>query len=438
MTLPVTAAVESVQNSSLQITRCPGTERPPELAELRRLVWHEETGLLNADALFNDNDRHGVHYLVYDPHADGQLVAATCAVKAEHSDFAAHSQLADEVLRDTMLSTRSTVHPDYRRRGLLSLLIYLGGREGRMAGRRWLAGYLERGTTPGKKVTGAVELSHVPPRRVWGRHGEYEVVATAAETDPVLSNCFEHLPQELKQYLREHCFAEEIVAQVMSGARRFYESPWCRAAESGTLTRWQYLRTLAEMHLYVRWTTRLLGTVVGICADASLRRHYLRHLEGEIDHEVQLEHDIAELGGDLDFINRRMAPADDIRAFMALQESLCSGLRRDPQLFMAVPFAMESLTAFLTQEFLDRLAATIASWGVDAPREAMTFLACHIQSDGGVDGHWDAARQILSQYVCDEAKLQEFLSTVRLVQSLIERAFTSFTMAPDLFAARPR
>jgi hypothetical protein len=438
MSNPTTDGVAALPAESLLIKRCPGAEFPPELEELRRLVWHGETGLLEADSLFNDNDRNGIHYLIYDQGADNRLVAATCAVKAEHSDFAAHSQLADEILRDTMLSTRSTVHPDYRRAGLLALLIYLGGREGRMADRRWLAGYLERGSTPGKKVTGAVELPHVPPRRVRGRRGEYELVATALDTDRALSNCYEHLPVDLKQYVRDQFFAEEIVARTMHGARQFYESPWCRAGRSGTLTRWQYLRTLAEMHLYVRWTTRLLGTVIGICSDADLRWHYVRHLEGEIDHEVQLEHDIAALGGDLDFVKHRMTPSDDIRAFMGLQEALCSGLRRDGRLFLAVPFAMESLTAFLTQEFLDRLAATIASWGVESPREAMTFLACHIQSDGGVDGHWDAARQVLSRHVRNETELQEFLSTVRCIQALIERAFTSFAATPDLFAARPR
>src|SRR5262245_37462040 len=125
-------AVDSERSSSalcVEIRRFLGTDCPPELVELRRLVWEQETGLLAAEGLFNDNDRRGVHVLVYERANANRLIASTCAVEAEHSDFAVHTRLPEDVLRDTMFSTRSTVHPDYRGGGLLSLLIYLGSRE---------------------------------------------------------------------------------------------------------------------------------------------------------------------------------------------------------------------------------------------------------------------------------------------------------------------
>lgn len=192
------------------------------------------------------------------------------------------------------------------------------------------------------------------------------------------------------------------------------------------------------MHIYVRWTTRLLGTVIGITRDSGLRTHYIHHLGGEVDHEMMIENDIAHLGFDVDYVKHDMSPSENIRAFMALQESLCSGLRRDPCLFLAVPFAIEALTAFLTQDFINQLSRNIASWGVGNPARAMTFLTSHIRSDGGTDGHWDAARQILHRHINGEKELREFLSIVRLVQDSLHGAFSSYARETDIFAASPR
>jgi len=192
------------------------------------------------------------------------------------------------------------------------------------------------------------------------------------------------------------------------------------------------------MHIYVRWTTRLLGTVIGVTSDRELRRHYIRHLQGEIDHEIMLERDIAHLGYDVDFVKHHMSPTEDIRAFMSLQESLCTGPRRDPSLFLAVPLAIEALTAFLNQEFLGQLSENIAAWGVNDTSRAMTFLTSHIRTDGGTDGHWDATRQILHHYLEGERELQEFLSIVRLVQESQHKAFTSYATTTDIFVAAPR
>jgi hypothetical protein len=426
------------QYSSLEIKRCVGGQCFGELAELRRLVWVRETGLLTEEELFGDDDQQGIHLLICDVDHGDRVVASTCAVEAERSFFAHHTGFAEHVLRDAVVSTRSTVHPDYRNKGLFSLLLYLGTREGRKAGRRWVAAFLEPGAVPGRVISGARDLKQVPPYYVRGGVSTYEVVATAVDVNYVMSNCFRRIPADLLPYLREHFFVDEIVDEVMRGARRFHEGPWFRAVEKSQLTRWQYYRTLAEMHLYVRWTTRLLGATVGITADPELRRHYLQHLGGEIDHELMLENDIAQLGFDVDYVKHYLTPSEDIRTFMSLQESLCCGPRRDPSLFLAVPFAIEALTAFLTGEFLEQLAANIASWGVAEPARAMTFITAHLRSDGGTDGHWDAARQILHRHLAGEKELQEFLSIVRLVQSSLHRAFTAWVTAPDIFVAPSR
>jgi hypothetical protein len=438
MTAALMSSRRPLDPASFAIRRCLGTEAPAELKDLRRAVWADEKGLLPEAQIFDENDRQGVHFLLYDTSDVDRLAAATCAVEAERSEFAGHSRFPADVLRDTIVSTRSTVHPDYRGNSLLALLIYLGAREGRMLGRRWIMSYLERGTGPAWRIVQAVELDRVPPRRVCGRDGaEYEVVATAGDLNQIMLDCFRHMPSALVPHLRERLFVDEVVAEVMRGARRLYEGPWFCAIEEGRLSRRQYLTTLSEMHAYVRWTTRVLGSVIGITPDPELRRHYIAHLEGEVDHEIQLEHDIAHLAGDVARVKHHWSPSEPIRGFMALQESLCSGLRRDPCLFLAVPFAMEGLTAFVTGEFLENLAKNIASWGVNHPSRAMTFLASHTRSDGGADGHWESARRILHRHLAGEQELQEFLSIVRLIQDSVHRAFTSYATMTDIFAAIP-
>ncbi|WP_406694505.1 hypothetical protein V5E97_25870 [Singulisphaera sp. Ch08] len=423
--------------TSIEIRRCLGLDWLPELIDLRRLVWEQETGLLSEEKLVDDNDRQGVHFLVYDSTNNNRLVASTCAVLAERSNFAAHTRLPEKVLRETMVSTRSTVHPDYRGNGLFSLLVYLAGREGRMQERRWLAAYMEPGMAAGRKVSGARNLEKVASRRVEGRDGSYEVVTIAEDVNYVMSNSFRRIPEHLHPYLRETFFVDEVVGEVMSGARRFYEGPWFKAVENGELTRRQYITTLAEMHTYVRWTTRLLGTVIGITSDPELRKHYLRHLGGEIDHEVMLENDIDQLGFDVDYIKNHHSPSEHIRTFMSLQESLSFGPRRDPSLFLAAPFAAEALSAFLKKEFVEKLSRNIASWGVDNPSRAMTFITSHADFDGGTDGHWEAMRRILHRHLKGERELREFLSIVRLAQNSLLRAFSSFVEGTDIFAASP-
>ncbi len=435
MTRSATPSDRAKNLSAIDIQRCAGGVWPGEFAELRKLVWGQEKNLLAEEELFGEDDREGVQFLVYDTVGSPRLIASTCAVAAERSHLGRYTGFAENVLKNTVVSTRSTVHPEYRGLGLFSLLVYLGAREGRVQGRQWVAAFLERGEARERTSFGARDLTQTPPLAVRGRGRNYEVVASALDVNQLMSNCFLHIPASLHPYLREHFFADEVVHEAMSGAHRFYNGSWFKAVGQGALTPWQYYRTLAEMHLYVRWTTRLLGTVIGIADDADLRRHYLEHLQGEIDHERMLENDIAHLGFDVGYVKHHMTPCEDIRAFMSLQESLCSGPRRNPALFLAVPFAAEALTAFLSQEFLQRLANNIASWGVANPDRAMTFITGHIRSDGGTDGHWDAARKILPQYLTGEKELQEFLSIVRLAQRSLDAAFTSWVTKADIFSA---
>jgi hypothetical protein len=67
----------------------------------------------------------------------------------------------------------------------------------------------------------------------------------------------------------------------------------------------------------------------------------------------------------------------------------------------------------------------------------MTFITSHTRSDGGTDGHWEAARKILPNCLKGEKELQEFLSIVRLAQDLLDRSFTANAQATDIYSASP-
>jgi hypothetical protein len=420
----------------VEIKRIEGEHWPPEFFELRRSVWGQETGLLADTDLLGSDDQRGIHFLIYDLSHGCRLIASTCAVKAELSDLGRYTGFDEDTLRQTMVSTRSTVHPEYRGAGVFALLVYLAAREARLSGRPWVAAFVEPQAERDKFHFGALPLAQVQPRYISGRTGKYPIVACASDTNALAFRCFSRIPDNLRPYLRERLFVEELVQEVMRGSRCFYEGLWFKAVENCELTRWQYYTTLAQMHIYVRWTTRLLGTAIGITADRDLRKHFIQHLAGEIDHEVMLESDIRHLGFDVDYVKHDMTASEDIRAFMSLQESLCSGPRRDPSLFLAVPFAVEALTAFLTANFLKQLAHNVESWGIEEPERAMTFIASHTRSDGGTDGHWDTARRILHRHLKGERELQEFLSIVRLAQRSLHSAFTSWATQCDIFSVK--
>jgi hypothetical protein len=217
---------------------------------------------------------------------------------------------------------------------------------------------------------------------------------------------------------------------VLPETARFYENPWFNHVAAGTLTRGQYVEFLANNYQFVRWTTRILARVASLTDDDDLRNHYLHHLSGEIDHEKIIERDLAYLGADVEYVRHHMAPCVDIGHFTGVQEGLV-GFRADPVTLLAVPLAIESLTAHLTGTFLADLEACVQKWGYAEPSRATAYLRSHIPLDGGEDGHWERTRQIIHQFVKSEPQTQRFLGVVRMVIVALDRALRSYVEFPD-------
>src|SRR5262249_33063446 len=150
-------------------------------------------------------------------------------------------------------------------------------------------------------------LRRVPPLRFTGCHGhDYELQAMQADASYGMHLCWQHLRGTLRQLVTDRLLADEVIRTVQRHTSLFFENPWFQAVTAGTLTRGQYIKFLANNHQFVRWTTRILARVAGFAENADLRNHYLRHLRGEIDHELIIERDLAYLGADVDYIREHM------------------------------------------------------------------------------------------------------------------------------------
>lgn len=409
----------------------PGVPVPKDIFELRREVYGLETGFLDDNALISDNDAKGTHIaLYYDEGAGDELIAATHLVDAEICDFAAYSGLPQETLSRGFYSSRSIVRKRYRKLSLFPLLLYLAGREYRMRGRDLMFAYMNPGDTPGRRILRYSLIETLPPRTVHGRGGAtYEVVAAWQDLAYCLHRSYETMSSDLKAYLAQSgLLADEIEQTVRGRIQNFYKGPWFDCLYAGTLTREQYIATLANMHQFVRWTTRILGKLVGQTSDRGLRGHYVAHLDGEVDHDVMLEQDLEALGADVDYVVNHMVPIAPIQEFMAAQESLAA-FRQDPVLFLAIPFSIEGLSGHAPKGFGPALARNIAGWGLD-PRQVTSFLTSHVHTDGGEDGHWEMSRKMIRAHVKSETDVQRFLTVVQGVMNALDRAYAAYAAIP--------
>jgi hypothetical protein len=219
--------------------------------------------------------------------------------------------------------------------------------------------------------------------------------------------------------------AREVDARLRGYFEQMWQTRWFRAVEQGTLTRAQYVYTLSNMHQFVRFTTRILARCVAAADDSQLRLHFIRHLQGEINHELIIEKDLAVLGEDVEYVTARMGANLATRQFMAAQESAI-GFHRDPVLLMTAPLAAEGISGHLDQRFMDALHANVTRWGVAEPERVTRFYSSHIDYDGGGDGHWETTMTMLATHLHDETALARFISMLRVTTDAMIRCYDSW------------
>ncbi|MBL4685223.1 MAG: hypothetical protein JKY37_11580 [Nannocystaceae bacterium] len=219
--------------------------------------------------------------------------------------------------------------------------------------------------------------------------------------------------------------AAEVGHHLKAFFERIYASRWFQAVYDKTITRGQYVYTLSNMHQFVRFTTRILGRCVATADDPNLRVHFIRHLQGEVNHELIIERDLTAMGEDVAYVRDRMAPNLATRQFMAAQESAIA-FHRDPILLMAAPLAAEGISGHLDNAFLDALHESAAGWGVSDPSRVTRFYSSHMDLDGGEDGHWEDTVRMLAAHLTDETKLARFLSVLAATTAAMEGCYDSW------------
>jgi hypothetical protein len=205
------------------------------------------------------------------------------------------------------------------------------------------------------------------------------------------------------------------------------------AVHTRKLTRQQYVYALSNIYQFVRHTTRLAARAVAHSSTTEMRSHFINHLNGEINHELIIEKDLAHLGEDVAYVRDHMAPNGPTQEFMAIQESLI-GYYADPVLLMASPVAAEGVTGHLDEPFMAALQECIRSWNVASPEKASRFFVSHMHTDGGDDGHWEMTIKFLGKCLVDESKHQFFLRSMRSAMRGTERLYDSFALDIPSFA----
>lgn len=304
--------------------------------------------------------------------------------------------------------------------------LYMGVRRARIEGATTIAAHAKDSasaldaTLKLRRIDGPIEDDRVPQaqRLDLAAHTAYRaIVDVGAELDPGV-------------------FGDEVYETFHVWLRDLYSRGFFRAVEERALSREQYVYTISNMHQFVRWTTRLLGHAVAHAHHRSLRNHFLAHLHGEMNHETIIERDLTHLGEDVQFVVDRMAPSPGTRQFMAVQESL-AGMHHDLIQFLASPLAAEGIASHLTPGFLTAMEENIASWGIQEPRRAMTFLTSHVHTDGGEDGHWEMVLRVIREHLRSEDDVRRFLGTLRASTGALTIAYDEFVEDLTLFE-RPR
>ncbi|MBC8071303.1 MAG: hypothetical protein IAG13_23460 [Deltaproteobacteria bacterium] len=302
-----------------------------------------------------------------------------------------------------------------------SLALYAALQQARLENRQQLGVTAVDDATPLSRMLALSPIAGLPAIDVPGRGGFRH---HAQRIDVALARSFADAQSALDP-IAPAFLAAEVDALLRRYFERMWQTRWFRAVEAGTLTRAQYVYTLSNMHQFVRYTTRILARCVAASDDSQLRLHFLRHLQGEINHEVIIERDLAVLGEDVPYVVEQMAANLPTRQFMAAQESAI-GFHRDPILLMAAPLAAEGISGHLDQRFMDALHANVVRWGVAEPERVTRFYSSHIDYDGGDDGHWEGTMAMLATHLPDEPALARFLSMLRVTTDAMLRCYDSW------------
>lgn len=348
---------------------------------------------------------------------NNQLRSVVCAVPATVSRFARHAQLPPAALTRSW-AIESCWLADGSDASDLAPALYQILQRARILGLNTVVAHIEDTDSPLARVLRLAELNAGPEKR-----SGTLCTASAQMLDVAIHGAARACDPSTWAQVQPG-LAQEAIETVQRWVNTFYAGSWAQSIFKKTMTREQYVQSLCNMHHFVRQTTQHLGRAIAHAPNREMRRHFIDHLNGEINHEVSLENDLRHLGEDPEYVMLHRVPNAPTKAFMAIQETSIA-FYTDPMLLMACPFVAEAVTGNMPKEFLTSLLELVSSWGVEKPEKATTFLLSHTHTDGGDDGHWQGTAAILNRYLVDEATQRRFLCTLRCAADCFERSFNS-------------
>lgn len=405
------------ENEKLKIVYHPGAAAlPKEVLELRKETFVDERNIMVDSEVEQSSDTRGWHILIYDKECE-KLVAAAHIEEASHSEITSEINLDDSQLHNAVFAKRATIAKDYRGRSVLPLLIYALMRPYQQ--HEYLLFYLHKTGLPVKRYTGAVELNSLIPKKIPSFEEEgMSLTPYISTTEKAMINCFRHVSNEYSDILGD-MLMDDVETYTASCVEEFQELTFWKRAKAKTLSKYEYLNLLSDMHQYVRMTTRMLALAAGNTESAELRKYYIDHVQEEIDHEKILESDMSYLGGDAKFLLHDRPMSTCARLINSLGESLIN-TRRTTDLYLAIPLVLESMAGSLGKEQMSSLLNCIKSWGYDKPQNGASMLISH----SGFDvSHMQKDLEMISAYVTTEKQKRELLVNMKITLQAVESMF---------------
>jgi hypothetical protein len=377
---------------------------------------------LREEALEADGERHCAGTTIAILGDEGKRKLASCVVRpAERAPELKQAADGSALCTAALLSNVELVNADP---ALVSALSYAAARRARMLDRTLLL--LSAEDARSAMLAQAVGAQKGASREPWLAQ-RVDVAAHYAATAARAAGAPVHAESRARE-------VEEVVKRWLAATRSW---GFFAAVDAGTLTRAQYVYALSNIYQFVRHTTRLAARAIAHSPTTELRSHFVQHLTGEVNHELIIERDLANLGEDVAYVRDAMAPNGPTQEFMSIQESMI-GYYQDPVLLMASPLVAEGVSAHLDASFVHALHRCIAGWGVEAPERCSKFLVSHIHTDGGGDGHWEMTVRFLSGCLREESKHQWFVRSMRSAMRGTERLYESFVSELPSFASGAR
>lgn len=350
---------------------------------------------------------------------------------AENSVFATQAGFAESVLTNCIYIDSLWLAEGVQTQNILAGLLYVALRRARILQRCNVIVVLPSLQHPLVPLLKLEPLSNVSPMMIDGM--TYYPMAQRLEY--AIYHAYQSCHDEVLSFIKTLA-ADEVIETVNQWRASFFNGPWAQAITQRTLTKQQYIYSLFNLHQYVRQTTQHLGRCVALAPSIELRNHFIYHLRGEVNHELIIERDLQHLGADVDYLMQHHVPQQGTKAFMVVQESTI-GFYQDTLLMLACPLAAEGMSAAIQPQFLEDLVATIASWGVAHPKKAVGFLASHVNTDGGDDGHWESVIKMVKNHIATEENLQKFLSILQIAMSSFQQGFDDIIHEMRLWSAVP-